>query len=220
MTCGTLGGVFDAHDDGLDAGAVIVVLGLDLLAARQLGLDAAQLDERVVTRVALLHDAGDELADAVDVLLVHEVALGFADALQDDLLRGLRGDASEVVGGDLDALDLAHVDARQVEPDLFALLVVHLEGLDVDVLGEDELVDAHVAGLCVDLDLGVLDGVKRLLVGGEQRVFERLDEGFERDALLLLDLSQSLDDVSTHDGLRRYQSCRPRVPWRCRRAAA
>ena len=84
----TLGRLLDAHDDGLDARAVLVVLGLDLLAARQLGLDAAQLDQRVVARVALLHDAGDELADAVDVLLVHEVALGLADALQDDLLGG------------------------------------------------------------------------------------------------------------------------------------
>ena len=110
-----LGRLFHADDDGLDARAVLVVLGLDLLAARQLGLDAAELDQRVVARVALLHDAGDELADAVDVLLVHEVALGLADALQDDLLGGHGGDAAEVVGRDLDALDLAHVDAAEVE---------------------------------------------------------------------------------------------------------
>ena len=81
---------------------------------------------------------------------------------------------------------------RQIEKEkgiAFEALVVHFECLDVDVLGEDELVDAHVAGLGVDLDLGVLHGVGRLLVGGEQRVFERLDERFEGDALLLLDLS-------------------------------
>ena len=216
-----LGRLLDAHDDGLDARAVLVVLGLDLLAARQLGLDAAQLDQRVVTRVALLHDAGDELADAVDVLLVHEVALGLADALQDDLLGGHGGDAPEVVGRDLDALDLAHVDAAEVEPDLFpGLLVVHLEGLGVDVLREDELVHAHVAGLGVDLDGGVLGRVRRLLVGGQQRVLESLDKSLEGDALLALDLAQSLDDLSTHDGLRRFHSCRPRAPCRGRRAAA
>ncbi len=63
------------------------------------------------------------------------------------------------------------------------------EGIYVDVLREDELVDAHVARLDVDLDLGVLDGVGRLLVGGEQRVLESLHEGLEGDALLLLYLS-------------------------------
>ena len=114
----TLGGLLHAHDHGLDASAVLVVLGLDLLAPRQLGLDAAQLDQRVVARVALLDDAGDQLADAVDVLLVHEVALGLTDALEDDLLGRHRGDAAEIVRRDLDALDLAHVDAAEVEPDL------------------------------------------------------------------------------------------------------
>ena len=106
-------------------------------------------------------------------------------------------------GRDLDALDLAHVDAAEVEPDLFAgLLVVDLEGLGVDVLREDELVDPHVAGLRVDLDRRVLGRVGRLLVGGQQRVLESLDESLEGDALLALDLPQSLDDLSTHVGLR------------------
>ena len=49
-------------------------------------------------RVGLLDDAGDDVADAVLVLLEHHLALGLADALQDDLLGGLRGDAAEVVG--------------------------------------------------------------------------------------------------------------------------
>ena len=111
--------------------------------------------------------------------------------------------------------------SRGIEADLLpGLVVVHLERLDVDVVGEDQLVDAHVAGLGVYLYLGVLHGVGSLLVGGEQRVFERDHEGVESDALLLLNLPQSLDDVSTHVGLRLCQSCRPRAPWRCPAAAA
>ena len=102
---------------------MLVVLGLDLLALGQQGLDAAEVDERVA-RVALLHDAGDDLADAVDVLVVHEVALGLADALQDDLLGRLGGDAAEVVGRDLDgARSRTHVDRREVDADLLALFV-------------------------------------------------------------------------------------------------
>ena len=127
-----LGGVLHLDDDGLDAGAVLVALALDLLALRQQRLDAPEVDERVAL-VALLDDAGDELADAVDVLVVHDVALGLADALQDHLLGGLRGDAAEVVRRHLVLLDLALVDAREIQADLLALLVEHLERLDVDV---------------------------------------------------------------------------------------
>jgi hypothetical protein len=61
-------------------------------------LDLAEVDEHVVAVARLLDDAGHDLALAVDVLLVHHRALGLADALLDDLLRGLRGDAAEVVG--------------------------------------------------------------------------------------------------------------------------
>jgi hypothetical protein len=77
---------------------VVVALAVDLLGARQQRLDAlAQLHERVAV-VGLLHDAGDQLADAVLVLLEHHVALGLADALQDDLLGRLRRDAPKSSG--------------------------------------------------------------------------------------------------------------------------
>ncbi len=71
------------------------------------------------------------------------------------------------------ALDLGLVDRRQVDADLLALFVAHLERLDVDVLRKDELEHLDVAGLGVDLDLGCVDGVGGLAVGGVQRVFER-----------------------------------------------
>src|SRR5207253_10453635 len=87
----------DLGDDGLDARALLVAFAVDLLGARQQSLDLAEIDEDVVAVARLLHDAGDDLADAVDVLVVHHPPLLLADALQDDLLRGLRGDAAEVV---------------------------------------------------------------------------------------------------------------------------
>ncbi len=203
LDLGTLGRLLHPDDHGLDALAVFVVLGVDLLAARQLRLHATQLDQRGVPRIALLHDAGDQFADAVDVFLIHEVTLRLADALEDDLLGGHRRDAAEVVGRDLHALDLAHVDAAEVEPDLLpGLLVADLEGLGVHMLREDELVDPHVAGLGVDLDRGVVCRVGGLLVGGEERVLESLDKSLEGDALLALDLAQGLDDLSAHVRLR------------------
>ena len=87
----------DVSDHGLDARAVVVALALHLLGLRQEGLHAlAELHEGVA-RVGLLDDAGDQLAHAVLVLLEHHVALRLADALEDDLLGRLRGDAAEVV---------------------------------------------------------------------------------------------------------------------------
>src|SRR5206468_7125196 len=82
----------DLGDHGLDARALLVALAVDLFRPRQQRLDLAEVDEHVVAVTRLLDDSGDDFADAVDVLVVHHFALSLADALQDDLLRGLRGD--------------------------------------------------------------------------------------------------------------------------------
>ena len=84
-------------DDRLDARALLVALAVDLLRPGQQRLDLAEVDEDVPAVAGLLDDAGHDLADAVDVLVVHHLALGLADPLQDHLLGGLRGDAAEVV---------------------------------------------------------------------------------------------------------------------------
>src|SRR5262249_37265269 len=72
-------------DDGLDARALLVALSVDLLGARQQRLDLAEIDEHVVPIACLLDDPRHDLADAVDVLVVHHPPLLLADALQDDL---------------------------------------------------------------------------------------------------------------------------------------
>src|SRR5262249_472789 len=76
-----LGPGANLRDHGLDAGALLVALAVDLLRARKQRLDLTQVDEHVVPVAGLLDDPGDDLADAVDVLLVHHLALGLADAL-------------------------------------------------------------------------------------------------------------------------------------------
>ena len=80
---------------GDDAVADAVGLARHLLAHRQDRLGAADVDDEVAALEAA-DDAGDELALAVLVLVVDVLALGLADALDDDLLGGLRGDAAEV----------------------------------------------------------------------------------------------------------------------------
>jgi hypothetical protein len=86
-------------DDGLDPAALLVALAVDLLGAREQRLDLAEVDEDVVAVAGLLDDPGHDLGHAVDVLLVHHLALGLADPLQDDLLGGLRGDAARSRAG-------------------------------------------------------------------------------------------------------------------------
>ena len=76
---------------------MLVALVGHLLGLGQQGLDLAEVEQRVAV-VALLDDAGDDVALAAGVLLVLQVALGLADALEDDLLGRLGGDAAEVVG--------------------------------------------------------------------------------------------------------------------------
>ena len=209
----------DLGDHGLDARALLVALAVDLLGARQQRLDLAEVDEHVVAVAGLLDDAGDDLADAVDVLLVHHLALGLADPLEDHLLRRLRGDAAEVLGGDVGALDERRVDVGPV--DLQVLVgdedVRVLAGLDLlllelgdralaglldqahlDVGRQLDREDLEVPALGVELDGRVPGGVRGLLVRGEQGVLERVDQGVLFDPLLALDRLDRLDDLSAH----------------------
>ena len=72
-----------------------IALAGNLLGRRHHRLGVAEVD-RVGALLHLLDNAGDYVAFAVLVLIVDEVALGLADALDDHLLRRLRGDPAEV----------------------------------------------------------------------------------------------------------------------------
>ena len=67
----------------------------------------------------------------------------------------------------------------------------------LDVGGQVDRVDAEVA-LVVELDRRVARGAGGLLVRGQERVLERVDQGVAVDPLLLLDDANRLDDLSAH----------------------
>src|SRR5581483_2455857 len=206
------------RDHGLDPRALLVALAVDLLGARQERLDLAEVDEDVVAVARLLDDPGDDLADAVDVLVVHHPPLLLADPLQDHLLRGLCGDAAEALGRHVLTLDLVlrHVGPVDVEvvvgdERVLALARLLLEPLQLlelalaglveepflDVRRQLDRVDAEVAVL-VHLDRRVPRGPRRLLVGGEEGILERGDERALFDPLVALDLANRLDDLLAH----------------------
>ena len=212
----------DLRDDGLDARALLVALAVDLLGARQQRLDLAEVDEDVVAVARLLDDPGHDLGHPVDVLVVHDLALGLADALLDHLLRGLRGDAAEVLRGHVRALDLLLGDVGPVDVQVLvrdehmrALAVLHLGGLELgehalaslleqallDVRRQLDREDAEVALLAVELDDGVARRARRLLVRGQQSVLERLDQSVALDSPIALELVNELDDLVAHCSL-------------------
>ena len=83
-------------------------------AARSLGV-AAEI-EKDVAALDALDDAGDQLADAILVRIDDLRALGFAHALHDDLLGGLRGDAAESgfsIGSSMKSADIDPASRRR-----------------------------------------------------------------------------------------------------------
>ena len=197
---------------------MFIPLAVHLLGTWEQRLDPPEVDEHVVAVARLLDDPGDDLALAIDVLLVHDRPLGLADALLDDLLGRLRRDPAEVVRGHVGADDLVGWHLRPVEIEILVgdQRVLALAGLlldllelgdprlagvldeaNLDVLGNLDSVDAKLA-LAVELDLGMAGGVGRLLVRREQRVLERGDEDALLDSLLLLDRVNPFDDLLAH----------------------
>ncbi len=208
----------DLRDDRLDAAPLLVAFAVDLLGARQQGLHLAEVDENVVAITSLLDDAGHDLANPIDVLLVHHRPLGLTDPLEDHLLGGLRGDATEVLGRHVLPRHVLRWNLGPVEVEVVVRdeCVRLLSGLDLgglelvelplarlleqprlEVVGNLDRVDAEVP-LVVERHLRVPGCTGCLLVGGEERVLEGVDEGHRLDALLLLDLPDGLDDLPSH----------------------
>jgi len=165
---------------------------------------AAEVHVDVAALGALDH-AGDQLANAILPRIDHLRALGFAHALHDDLLGGLRGDAPEF--GVLDLL-------FDVVADLGVLALVdriHQAQLAVrrfhhHVVGHHfpaaEGFVAAVLGIDLDADQHVLLGIA-LLRRRRQRRFHRFEDHRLRDALLGGDRIDDLQQFLAHARLLR-----------------
>ena len=66
----------------------------------------------------------------------------------------------------------------------------------LEALGDDQLDDAEVGGLGVELDARVLRAVGLLLVGRQQRVLEREPQLLGRDALLPAENGHRIQDLA------------------------
>ena len=145
---GSLGRLADLDDVRLQPGPVLVALVGDLLGLGEERLHLPEIEERVPV-VRLLDDAGDDVPLAAGVLLVLEVPLDLADALEDHLLGRLGRDPTEVVRGVVQLAD------------------------DIALFVELLAVDADLPGVGIDRDHSLLRGVRTTLVGHHQGVARR-----------------------------------------------
>ncbi len=160
---GAAGGPVHLDDDRANPLAVVVGLAGHLLVERQRRLDLAQVHSDDAAFVALavrLDDAGDDVALLAGVLPVVHLVGGLPQPLEDDLLGGLGGYAAEALGG-----------------------VVPL-GDDLVLVVEHRHENGGVARGAVDDHTGALIGAGRVLVGGQQRRFDRAEDCLERDIAL------------------------------------
>src|SRR5215467_4188226 len=156
----------DVQDVALDPLAVYVPLTRNLLGRRQYRLDPAKVDKHRPGILALLDYSSDDVAFLPGELSESELVLGIAQALEDDLPRGSRGNSSETCGGVV------------VFPDPQAVLI----GL--------RRPDGDVAGVPVNSDARGWRGALALVIRDEQGILDGLDYQVHRDVLLGLHAAQ------------------------------
>ena len=158
----------DAHDIGADAVAVAVGLAGDLFTVGQDSLEVVgDLDHRGAAGARGLDGARDDLTFTTGEVTEDTLVVGVAQTLHDDGARRRLSDAAEVLRGVVELADRVAV-----------LVLVHGH-------------DGDASGLLVDLDAGLGDGTGQVVVRLEQRLFDRVDEGFEANALLVFHHPQS-----------------------------
>ena len=156
----------DVVDIGADAVAIAVHFARDQLVAADDGFTAAEVDDDVAIFDAL-DGAVDDLADTIDVFVIHALALGIAHLLDDHLLGRLGSDAAELDGRQWLADEVADLGIGIA---LYGIGQCDLLGGLFDRLdhfaqaGELELAGARV-DLGTDLGFGAVAGLGRLLDG-------------------------------------------------------
>jgi len=185
----------DLEQQAADAVAGAELIPVTALLVREHGLGGAELDDDVAA-LGAADGAGDDVADLVLVFLEDLVLLDLAEALVEELLRRLGGDAAEV--GHVDRLaDLVpHGGARPQEAGGHG---VHLAQRVRDRVGHGvEDVGLELAGRGVGRDLDVLAGHDRLLDGGLDGLDDEGAGLVLGDALLFLEVLEVGFDVDAH----------------------
>ncbi len=172
----------------------------------------------------------DELALAILVLVEDEVALGVADALQQDLLRRLRGDAAEGRAAVLELQDVAVLlvllarllrvlgAPEDLEAELLAQGRVQAFSLSTSSMeisrsgvghGLDHghvLEEVDLPGVLVEARLELAGRAEDALRGLQDRGLDRLDEDLLVDPLLLRDLIEDAAEARLR-GRHRCHRC-------------
>ena len=190
---------FPVHidDDGLDVVAAAVVFLGNLLISGQNGFGSVKIDDEAALFPAL-HGTGDDFANAFLVVVVDIGLFGIAQALDDDLLRGLGGNAAEILNLDAEAHFVVDLDTL-VELPGFGELYFPVGIVELIVRNDDlELVDLNVAGLPVvaHLDAHVL-GVAALY-GCAHCVLKSLHKKIRVNRLVLADLINGFFQFLVH----------------------
>ena len=177
---------------GANAVAVAEVLARQGLVAAHDRLGAAEIDDDIAVLDAL-HDAVDDFADAVLVLVVLALALGLAHFLHDHLLCVLRGDPAEIERGQGLGDEIADLRRRIAAPRLLERNLGRLHGDGLDHF--EQAREPDLAGLGIDLGLDLVlaavAGLRRLL----DRVLHGGDDHLAIDRLLARDRVRDLQEL-------------------------
>src|SRR6185437_2377706 len=170
----TLGRLLDLLEDCTNWLTLMIVLAMILLAVRHHGFcltEAVEHDDELAA-LDLLHLTAQQLANARRELVADLGALALAHALQDALLRGLHGRASEFckIGRNFHYvadLEFRILEARFFERDLACGVLDLLDhGLEQH--------DADGAALFVDVDFGLHWTAVLLGERGEDTVLQKI----------------------------------------------
>ena len=211
-------------DIRFDAVALVIRFARRLLALGQYRLGAIQIDDnRTVFFLDSANDTRNELTFAIFVLLVDQVLLSLAHALQDDLLRRLRRDATkrhsrtlevqklaiilvlllgtERIFGAIKDLNQQFVAQRNVAKTvIFGILKCHVAIRIIDALADAQNLKQFyfiVFRIVIRLDFALLS--KDALGRRRDGDFERLDQNRLLHALFISNLLNDIAQFQIHE---------------------